>query len=193
MPTSCRQRLEGYLDRLYGYAITMARDREQARDLVQECALRALAARRVPADEAAFRAWLFRILRNLFLDGRRRQEVRERHPSATPQDDALQPILPGDHHLIDRLAVQQALRELSEAHREIVTLIDVAGFSYAEAAELLGIPRGTVMSRLARARTALLSAISNEDPLADNVADNAAGNAAGNVVPLRGRRARQLP
>lgn len=169
MPSSCRQRLEGYLDRLYGYAVALAGDREQARDLVQECALRALAARRVPPEEGAFRAWLFRILRNLFLDSRRRQEVRERAPSLPLEDETpLQPLR-GDHHLINSLTVRRGLQELTLPHREILNLIDVAGFSYAEAAELLGIPRGTVMSRLARARAALLTAISDDEAATDNI------------------------
>lgn len=168
MPPSRRQRVEDYLDRLYGYAVAMAGDQEQARDLVQECALRALTAGRVPVEEGAFRAWLFRILRNLFLDSRRREDVRDRAPAAVPEEASLQPLR-GDDHLINSLAVRRALAELSLPHREILSLIDVAGFSYAEAADLLGVPRGTVMSRLSRARGALLTAISGGDAFPDNV------------------------
>ena len=71
MPKVSR-RIEPYLDRLYGYALSLAGDPQDAMDLVQECAARAIAARRVPEEDSAYRAWLFRILRNHFLDGIRR-------------------------------------------------------------------------------------------------------------------------
>jgi len=63
-----RPRIEAYLRRLYGYAVSLAGNHHQAEDLVQECALRALTAKNVPGDEPAYRAWLFRILRNAFVD-----------------------------------------------------------------------------------------------------------------------------
>ncbi len=63
-----RTRIEAYLRRLYGYAFSLAGDHHQAEDLVQECAVRALTAKNTPRDERAYRAWLFRILRNAFLD-----------------------------------------------------------------------------------------------------------------------------
>ena len=70
-----RARIEAYLRRLYGYALSLARNHHQAEDLVQECALRALSAKNTPDDEPAYRAWLFRILRNAFLDGVRREKT----------------------------------------------------------------------------------------------------------------------
>jgi RNA polymerase sigma-70 factor (ECF subfamily) len=69
-----RERIHPYLQRLYGYVFSLARDHHQEEDLVQECASRALKARRPPADEPAYRAWLFRILGNLFLDQVRREK-----------------------------------------------------------------------------------------------------------------------
>ncbi|HSS64436.1 MAG TPA: RNA polymerase sigma factor, partial [Gammaproteobacteria bacterium] len=72
-----RERIKPYLQRLYGYAVSLTRDRDQAEDLVQECALRAITARNTPRDEHAYRAWLFRILRNLFLDRVRHEKVAE--------------------------------------------------------------------------------------------------------------------
>ena len=70
-----RARIEAYLPRLYGYALSLAGNHHQAEDLVQDCAIKALAANNVPVDEPAYRAWLFRILRNLFLDGVRREKT----------------------------------------------------------------------------------------------------------------------
>jgi len=157
------RRIEPYLDRLYGYAVSLTGDPENAMDLVQDCAARAIAARRVPDDDSAYRAWLFRILRNLFLDGLRRQ----RHaPESLPDIDGVDDEL-GVWHcertLISGLTVRMGLRKLSEEHRDIISLVDIGGLSYAEAAALLDIPEGTVMSRLSRARRILLQHISAEN------------------------------
>jgi RNA polymerase sigma-70 factor (ECF subfamily) len=65
----------------------------------------------------------------------------------------------GDERLINNLAVKRELAKLPQAHQEILTMIDVVGLSYAEAAGLLGIPAGTVMSRISRARQALFVAL----------------------------------
>ncbi len=151
-----RNRLEGYLSRLFGYGLSLTNDREQAGDLVQECALKALSAIRVPTDEAAYRAWLFRILRNIFLDRQRRRgrqgQTVELTDEAVPSED----IWRSDDHLISTITVRLGLARLSRPHREILAVIDMIGFSYAEAAELLDMPVGTVMSRISRARRALL-------------------------------------
>ena len=64
-------RIEAYLDRLFGYALSLVGERDEARELVQICALKALSAHKVPNDEPAYRAWLFRIQRNVFIDQRR--------------------------------------------------------------------------------------------------------------------------
>lgn len=152
--------IEANLDRLHGYAHALSRDHDQARDLVQECALRAVAAARWPTDEPAYRAWLFRILRNAFIDRCRRRGVE------TPLDpDAEIPAETdtgwrGDQRMVDVVTVRLAIAKLGDAHREVIALVDFAGLSYAEAAEVLEVPRGTVMSRLSRARGALLEIIS---------------------------------
>ncbi len=154
-----RSHLESYLGRLFGYALSLTNDREQARDLVQECALKALAAKRVPADQAAYRAWLFRILRNAFLDRRRR--VGQRGPSAPIEEaETLNgEIWHSDVHLISAITVRLGMAKLSRPHREVLAVVDMAGFSYAEAARFLSVPVGTVMSRVSRARQALLVCI----------------------------------
>lgn len=154
-------RLEGYLDRLFGFAVSLAGDRDEARDLVQDCAVRALTAKRVPADEPAYRAWLFRVLRNRFIDrlrrDRRRPEVGGLDCDEDGQPRALGQVVAwrGDQHLINALTVKLAMQRLSVREREIIALIDVAGLTYGEAAEVLAVPVGTVMSRISRARQAL--------------------------------------
>lgn len=145
--------LTALLPRLYAFARTMLGDADAARDLVQEAATRAIAARRVPTDPPAYRAWLFRIVRNAALDELRRK----RH--AIPDDQATVDLWAFDDACIAKITVEQGLGVLAPTHREIISLIDIAGFSYGEAADLLNVPVGTIMSRIARARGALLAAI----------------------------------
>ncbi len=169
MTSSNPHRLEGYLDRLFGFAVSLVGNREEARDLVQDCAVKALSARRVPLDEPAYRAWLFRVLRNRFIDrlrqNRRRPEVAEFDSAAELQTRTIEPdqAWRGDQHLINRLTVKLALQQLSAREREIIALIDIAGLTYGEAAAVLNVPVGTVMSRISRARHALLVVVNESN------------------------------
>ena len=153
-----KDRIVPYLDRLYGYAFSLCVDRESAKDLVQDGVVRALQARRVPVDENAFRAWLFTIVRNLHFDVCRRT-AGQGNVVADEQLELADPAGDFDIRLINVLSVRQGLDKLSPLHREIIGLIDLAGFNYGEAAELLDVPAGTVMSRISRARQELLSAM----------------------------------
>ena len=155
-------RIEVYLPRLYGYAMSLARDPHQAEDLVQECAVKALAAKNTPVDEPAFRGWLFRILRNAFFDRLRREKV----AASALEDVNFYPDVEfwqGDERFISVLTVKIEMAKLPAPHREILGLIDIAGLSYTEAAETLGIPKGTVMSRISRARRFLLEAVNTSN------------------------------
>lgn len=145
--------LPALLPRLFGFARTIVGDSDLARDLVQEAAARALAARRVPDEPDAYRAWLFKIVRNAALD-----ELRRMRPDQSEQEPAVD-LWRYDNASIAKITVEQGLATLGPLQREIVGLIDIAGFSYCEAAEVLGVPVGTVMSRITRARLALLAAI----------------------------------
>lgn len=151
-------RIEAYLQKLYGYAFSLARDPHQAEDLVQECAVRALSAQNTPTDEPAYRAWLFRILRNAFFDRLRREKT----AAAAMEDVNFYPEMEfwrGEERFISSLTVKLEMAKLPAPHREILGLIDIAGLSYAEAAKCLDVPTGTIMSRVSRARRALLEAI----------------------------------
>lgn len=160
MPAPDRTRIEPYLDRLFGYAISLTGQRETAQDLLHEAVVRVLAARRIPEEERAYRAWLFRIVHNLFVDSLRRRRAAVEKAVADPEPALDWPELQQqEQSLINVLTVRAALTRLSLAHREILALIDIAGFTYAEVAEQLEIPCGTVMSRVSRAREALLATI----------------------------------
>jgi RNA polymerase sigma-70 factor (ECF subfamily) len=154
--------IEPHLDRLFGYALHLAGGADDARDLVQTCALKALSAKSAPDDAAAYRSWLFRILRNAWIDECRR---RRHHPTSweglggeTGQgnESGLPDVSHIEQRLFNRLAVSEALARITPDHREVLLLVDLAGFSYQETAELLEVPVGTIMSRISRARRRML-------------------------------------
>jgi len=151
-----RRRLVELWTRLFAYAFSLTRDRDQAADVLQQAALNALAAKCLPNREHAIKAWLFRIVRNAWIDICRHDAVRRREEVL--HDIDLQPWA-YDDRIIAEVTVAQGLAVIDPAHREIIALVDMHGFRYAEAAEILGVPEGTVMSRLSRARLALLDAI----------------------------------
>lgn len=153
-----RRRIEKYIPRLYGYAFSLSGDVHDAHDLVQETAVKVLKSARVPDDEPAYRAWLFKILRNTWLDVVRRRSRRLAIvESGAGYESIGTPVWTHDDSLISSLTVKLCLTKLSPAHREVLGLVDVSGFSYGEAALILDVPVGTVTSRVARARNAMLS------------------------------------
>jgi len=157
-----RQRIEAYLGRLFGYALSLGNDRDLARELVQECAVKALAARRTPVDEPAYRAWLFTILRHSFIDHTRRSGRAAGELDETMPLDGAQAWTATDG-MISALTVKIGMAKLSSSHREIISLVDIVGLSYAEVASFLGLPVGTVMSRLSRARLCLLATLTTSN------------------------------
>ncbi|GLK76515.1 hypothetical protein GCM10008171_17690 [Methylopila jiangsuensis] len=142
--------------RLFGYAVSLCGDRETARDLIQSSAVKALDTNAPPREPAAARAWLFRVMRNDWIDRGRRATVRA--ADREPVEPTEGPWAYEDAR-IAAITVRQGLDRLEPYQREIIELVDLAGFRYAEAAEILEVPVGTVMSRLSRARLALLEAI----------------------------------
>lgn len=162
MSSHVEQELQASLPRLFGYAVSLTGDREAARDLLHDCAVKALAAVAPPNDRAALRAWLFRILRNAWIDARRHERRSPFEASEVKSPPATE-YCRSDERLIHEIAVKQALQRLSAAHREVIALIDMAGFTYAEVATILDMPAGTVMSRLARARRAVLDVLGDSN------------------------------
>ena len=139
------------LPSLRRYARGLARERERADDLVQDTLERAWAARSQRRGEA--RAWLFGIMHNLFVDRLRREQ---RRPDFGGLDDLPERAGPGAP--TDRLELRdldRALARLPAEQREVLLLVAVESLAYAEAAAVLGVPMGTVMSRLSRARERL--------------------------------------
>ena len=143
-------------DQLYNFARWLTEDTTEAEDLVQETYAKALRGFSSFRPGTNFRAWMYRILRNSFLNSRTglKSTVTFDEEADVPAADTPTP----ESSLIaqaDRQMVQQALEELPVPFREILLLCEVEEMSYQEIAETLGIPAGTVMSRLFRARKAL--------------------------------------
>ena len=141
-------------DSLYNFASWLAQNQSDAEDLVQETYLKAL--RSYPSFEPGtnFRAWIFKILKNTFLGSCSRLEHRMTLAMDSEEDMPATSANP-ESLLIGRSdidAVRCAIEQLPVIFREVVLLCDVEDASYREIAEILSIPMGTVMSRLARAR-----------------------------------------
>ncbi|MFV3074386.1 sigma-70 family RNA polymerase sigma factor [Niveispirillum fermenti] len=137
------------------YALVLTRDRHRVEDLVQESLARALAAHRTWKPGSNMRTWLLSIVHNSFVSGWRRERV---ELSALDGAAAALPPGAGPARPDMQVEVQQVidrLLALPDGMREILLLAVVEEMSYREIAEMLGIPMGTVMSRLARARAAL--------------------------------------
>lgn len=135
-------------------AFSMLRNRSDADDLVQDCLAMALSKRASLNDPGQLRAWMLSILKNLF---RARLRAQIRRMTTLPIDEVADSLVasttPADRDTARDL--MRAMRRLSVEHRQILLLINMEGQSYREAADTLGVPLGTVMSRLARARQQL--------------------------------------
>jgi RNA polymerase sigma-70 factor (ECF subfamily) len=151
-------------DQVYRVARRLVSTTEEAEDLVQETYARAFRSRRSYTPGTNLRAWLFRILTNLNID-------RGRSKQRTPD---MQPMEEGDYYLYNQLeaksgaddeervverlsqdSIVDALSAVPHNYRDAVVLVDIGDFSYADAAQILDVPIGTIMSRLHRGRRIL--------------------------------------
>ena len=150
-----------HLDRLHGTALKLTRNAAEADDLVQETYTRAFQHFGQFEQGTNFKAWIFRILVNTYINGYRRKgrapalvdftEMEPVYEEAVQETSFLnQPVSSLYERLDDE--VKQALEKLPEEYRVVLLLASVEGFSYEEIAKMVGIPIGTVMSRLFRAR-----------------------------------------
>ena len=150
--------LVAQMPRLRRYATAWLHNAADADDLVQDCVERALRRQDSLQDPTQLGAWLLAILHNLHLSNLRR--AKRRGPTLAVDslaDDLALSAPPEDRGEIRNFI--RAMETLSEDHRQILLLVGLEGMSYREIAELLEIPIGTVMSRLARARERLRSAL----------------------------------
>lgn len=152
---------------LYRFACSLCSDYHESEDLVQETLLKALRGFSSFQPGSNFKAWMFRILRNTFLTSRTglaamrtvalEDELGESADSGAYPDCIIERQTPELNliQLLDRAALQGAMEKLPKPLLEVILLCDVEGLKYKEIATVLKIPIGTVMSRIARARTSL--------------------------------------
>ncbi len=153
--------------RIYQYIRQMVPTPEDAEDLMQEVYLRAWSGLQGLQASEAFWVWLHRIARNAVLDSRKRKQLHTVSLESTftdEEDGETESVEIADwsdnpEHLVlseaEQEAVRQAVRSLPENHREVVTMYYLEDMEIAEVAQVLGVPKNTVLSRLARAREAL--------------------------------------
>lgn len=173
------RRVEAELDALYGVAMRLTRNPADAEDLVADAVARAWSSIDALEDWGRFRAWIFRIMHNHFISGYRKasrapdffgleahREAPEGEDLASllfaQPDEFLQWWADPEKEVVDRLLGEQimtAVNGLPEAFRETILLVNVDGLGYDEAAEALGVPPGTVRSRMKRGRTLLQKAL----------------------------------
>ena len=147
-------------DQLYNFAHWLTQNRDEAEDLVQETYAKALKGFSSFQQGTNFRAWMYRILRNTFLTSRTGLSATMTVPLDTEKEETVMPAAAENPETIflgraNQELVQSAIQELQLNFREILLLCEVEEMSYQEIADALGIPIGTVMSRLSRARSAL--------------------------------------
>jgi len=161
-----RQALE-HIDALYGTALRLTGSRDSAEDLVQDTYVRALRFWTKFDPGTNLRAWLFRMMFNLFVNQYRRSKRGREISEGHEQSDLRVQVLPDEHlaptstpeeFFFERLFsddVVEAVSELAPDFKMVVLLADINGFSYKQIADILNIPVGTVMSRLHRGRRML--------------------------------------
>jgi RNA polymerase sigma-70 factor (ECF subfamily) len=160
-----RRAIEAQRDALYRLAFAWCHDPALADDLVQEAMLRALDRAGQLRDPDRLKAWLCSILANALRDHFRRHRDHasvDDLDAAVLADDATPEAATESARLVARVRVEVARLPLGQ--RQVVTLVDLEGCSYAEVSEILAIPIGTVMSRLCRARAALRARLLDAAP-----------------------------
>lgn len=171
-----RRRIEAARPRLYRLAYSWTHDPHFADDLVQDSFERALSRLSELRDEDRLEVWLMRIMHNRHLD-----LIRARREMDPLEDDLVpggsSPEADAEHAQLVR-HTRAAVAQLPDDHRHVLLLVDLEECSYAEAAAILGIPIGTVMSRLSRARVRLRGILDAAGAVA----------APSNVVPLEKKR-----
>ncbi len=150
--------VEPHVPALRRYAWALLRDPEGADDLVQDCLERALGRWHLRRREGDLKAWLFAILHNLFIDGLRRRRREGTRVDLDAIADLPAPTLDPDRRLMAR-DLLASLDRLSAEQRAVILLVGVEDMTYEAASRVLGIPIGTVMSRLSRGRERLRQAL----------------------------------
>lgn len=155
VPTSFEDELTALLPRMRRFAHTLSRNGTDADDLTQMTIERALRSKAQWQPGTRLDSWVYRIMRNLWIDTVRSRSRKERLEAPQEEADALG-AESNLETVIDLRRAMAAMQRLPGEQREVVALILVEGFGYRETAEMLDLPIGTVSSRLVRGRNALI-------------------------------------
>jgi len=159
--TQAKPDVTEHIDGLYSYALVLTRNDSEANDLVQETYIRAIRAMKRLRTDSNVKGWMFTILRNIWLNHLRRRRTAPEMVSIDGEESTVTVIATSkDPHAsyvsnLERDLVREAIRQLPSDFREIILLREYEDLSYQEIAKILNCPVGTVMSRLARARSKL--------------------------------------
>jgi len=163
-----RTELVSLLPRLRRFARALAGRREDADDLVQIALERALVRRAQWQAGTNLLSWMFKIINNAWIDEVRSRTRRDK--IFAPEEAAAVAGIAESPSPLDAIAVRRAMQELNEEQRIAIALVMVEGLTYKEAAEVLGVPMGTVTSRIARGREHLQALLSGAPISAAGVA-----------------------
>ncbi|MGD9509504.1 MAG: sigma-70 family RNA polymerase sigma factor [Geminicoccaceae bacterium] len=154
--------VEPHLGVLRRYALVLTRSSDEAEDLVQEALLRAIAGAASWQPARGLRPWLLSIVHNTHVSRQRRRQVEQAARGELAQaEPAVSPAI--QLQRVELAQTMAALMRLPEDQREVLVLVAIEGLAYKDAAEILDLPLGTLMSRLARAREALRRAVGQGD------------------------------
>jgi RNA polymerase sigma-70 factor (ECF subfamily) len=149
-----RRDMEAELLAMRRYARSLARDEQDADDVVQDALLRAIERKATYQPQRSRTRWLLAIVHNVFISGKRRQAAEARRNDRFAQI-LISSVGPRQEEHVRLAEIARGFADLPDAQRAVLHLTAIEGLSYQEAADVLGVPIGTVMSRLSRARAAL--------------------------------------
>ncbi len=179
------KRLKTDRERLFRMAFAWSHNADVADEVVQETTIKALKSVDKIKDIDAIDGWLFRVLSNCFIDWCRKQK------NEVDIDDVIlfESSTPESVHCQNEMlaSVRAAISMLPFKHRQVITLIDIESFTYAEVADILDVPPGTVMSRLSRARRSLKKILNEQK---NDSATKTGNNVTSGVVSKTGKRVR---
>jgi len=162
MPNDFQLELVRFVPRLRRFALALTNDTSNADDLVQSACVQALRKAGSFRDGTRMDSWLYRIVQNLWIDQPRRSMTRGNECDASEMplsDPGLAASMPESRLMLE--TVMRGMGRLPDAQRAALALVAIEGLSYREAAAALDVPVGTVMSRVSRARDALLPLVSD--------------------------------
>jgi RNA polymerase sigma-70 factor (ECF subfamily) len=157
--------LEPQIPALRRYAFALTHDHAEADDLVQDCLERAISRWYLCGSDNDPRPWLFTILHNLFISSRRTRRRRPLHTTPDDSEYAATSVPPTQEGGLLGRDILAQFATLSEDHQAVLLLVGIDGLAYDAVARVLGVPVGTVMSRLSRAREQFRRQLEDERPV----------------------------